>query len=157
MKGKLRLHTNDFNRVENKLNNPVLHSSVMLEKWGGGEGTWPKSLPETFIHPTVRNGRRQRSHSHTVQVNELALPLVALCGQEVFKVLDLVSQLRVQVELGWKLGDPVPGGRSEAVEICTLCTARAFTEKYHNVLWERLKCKAILLRHLSSLLPGDIL
>lgn len=148
MNGKPRLHTNYFNRVENKVNDPVLHSSVMLEN-GGRKGTWPKSLPETFIHPTVRNGRRQRSHSHTVQVNELALPLVALRGQEVFKVLDLVSQLRVQVELGWKLGDPVPGGKNEGVEICTLCTASAFTDKYHNILWERLKWKAILLRPAS--------
>lgn len=145
MKGKTRLHTNDFNRVENKVNDPVLHSSVVLEN-GGKKGTWPKPPPETFIHPTVRKGRRQRSHSHTVQVNELALPLVALCGQEVFKVLDLVRQLRVQVELGWKLGDPVPGGRNEGVEICTLCTTSVFTEKHHNILWERLKCKAILLR-----------
>lgn len=145
MKGKPRLHTNDFNRVENKVNNPVLHCSVMLENGRKKKGTWPKSLPETFIHPTVRNGRGQRSHSHTVQVNELALPLVALCGQEVFKVLDLVSQLRVQVELGWKLGDPVPVGRNEGVEICILCTGSTFTEKYHNILWERLKCKAILI------------
>lgn len=127
------------------MNEPVLHSSAMLENRGRKKGTWTKTLSETFIHPIVRSGRRQRSHSHTVQVNELALPLVALRGQEVFKVLDLVSQLRVQVELSWKLGDPVPGGRNERVEVCPLCTASLFTEKHPNILWKRLKFNTILL------------
>lgn len=70
-----------------------------------------------FIPPEVRGRRGRPSHSHALQVNELALPLVALRGQEVFKVLDLVGQLRVQVELGLKLGDPVPGGGKEGGEI----------------------------------------
>lgn len=51
---------------------------------------------------------QQPLHSHTVEVNELTLALVALGGQEVFVVFDLVRQLWVQSELCWKLGDPVP-------------------------------------------------
>lgn len=44
----------------------------------------------------IHSFRRQKpfgepSHSHAVKVNELALPLVALGSQEVFKVFDLVS------------------------------------------------------------------
>lgn len=64
---------------------------------------------ETFSH-TVNNEHsfQQPIHSHTVEVNELALVLVALGGQKVFIVFDLVCQLRVQSELRWKLGDPVP-------------------------------------------------
>lgn len=54
--------------------------------------------------------------SHTVQVNELTLALVALGGQEVFKVFDLLGQFRVQIELGWKLRDPVPGGQNKGMK-----------------------------------------
>lgn len=68
--------------------------------------------------------RRQRSHSHTVQVDEPALPLIALRGQEVLKVLDLIGQLWVQVELGGKLGDPVPGGGNAGAGIYTICHSR---------------------------------
>jgi len=64
--------------------------------------------PEAFIH-AVNRQLQQPLHSHAVQVNELALARVALRGQEVFKVFDLVRQLRAQIELRWKLRDPVPG------------------------------------------------
>lgn len=51
---------------------------------------------EVFFHLSdIKNSCRQSSHSHTVQVDKPALPLVALRGQEVLKVLDLVGQLRV--------------------------------------------------------------
>lgn len=55
-------------------------------------------------------------HSHTVEVNELTLSLIALSAQEVFKVFDLVRQLWGQIELCWKLRDPVPGGQNEVVK-----------------------------------------
>lgn len=64
---------------------------------------------ETFIHAVNSpHSFQQPSHSHTVEVNELTLARVALGGQEVFIVFDLVCQLRVQIELCWKLRDPVP-------------------------------------------------
>lgn len=67
---------------------------------------------------TVNNTRsiQRPIHSHAVQVNELTLPLIALSGQEVFIVFDLVCQLRVQIELCGKLRYPVPGRKNKGRE-----------------------------------------
>lgn len=83
----------------------------MSEKWKW-KGRLTKKHPQTkaFIHAVNNKHRvRQPIHLHTVNVNELTLPLIALSSQEVFKVFDLVRQLRAQIELRWKLRDPVSG------------------------------------------------
>lgn len=85
---------------------------------GNKRAHWHKHpQTETLIH-TVNSTHsfQQPIHSHTVEVNELTLPLVALGGQEVFKVFDLVRQLRVQIELCWKLRDPVPQGQNRGMK-----------------------------------------
>lgn len=63
-----------------------------------------------------KNSLQQPCHSHTVEVNELTLSHVALGAQEVFKVFDLVCQLWGQIELCWKLRDPVPGWQNKGVK-----------------------------------------
>lgn len=114
IKGKLRSHRNGF-----------------CGKW---EGTDPaqQCLRTLTYTPTDRDvsftlsathSSQQPIHSHTVEVNELTLALVALGGQEVFKVFDLVRQLWVQIELCWKLRDPIPGRQNKGIK-------REINEKY---------------------------
>lgn len=67
---------------------------------------WRKTLTFTL---SATHSVKQPVHLHTVQVDELTLPLVAFIGQEVFKVFDLLLQLGVQIELCRKLRNPVPG------------------------------------------------
>ena len=118
-KGKLRSHRNCF--------------------YGKRRSQWPCiAQPGHVWEQAIKkghadtNGRRQRvlhsqrqqraplpathCHSHTVEVNELTLSLVALGGQEVFKAFDLVLQLWVQIELRWKLGEPIPGGQNKGTK-----------------------------------------
>ena len=76
---------------------------------------WENKHPqtETFIHAVDSTYSFQ--YSHAIKVNELTLPLIALSCQEVFIVFDLVCQLWVQIELCWKLRDPVPGRQKQGV------------------------------------------
>lgn len=41
-------------------------------------------------------------HAHALDVNEAAVPAVPFLVQKSFQFLDLLSELRVQVKLGWE-------------------------------------------------------